>query len=235
MKNIMTRAWEIARTGAEKFGGKAKDYFAHALKMAWAEYKDILQQYDVYCERYSEYAAGGKAKDTLEEFIEGRLYFIREQEAKEMAARKLVPDALRKSGSDAIISQLITLGKEYRQYEGKAYMCIHRRNENDDIDTIGAQIYNEKRRAVGTLMEAYAGALIESFKLDPEKSYEVHVDGHYDTRTSAGKPFRMASLFWRNRYSPESKITFQPFTRKAPSFIKVLVDGEKEAERYANA
>ncbi|KYG88971.1 hypothetical protein A0U40_14845 [[Bacillus] sp. KCTC 13219] len=39
MKNVMTRAWEIAKEGAAKFGGKAKEYFAVALKMAWAETK----------------------------------------------------------------------------------------------------------------------------------------------------------------------------------------------------
>lgn len=40
MKRIMTRAWEIARKGQRKFGGKVKDYFAIALKMAWEEAKD---------------------------------------------------------------------------------------------------------------------------------------------------------------------------------------------------
>lgn len=39
MKNIMKRAWEIAKSGVEKFGGKVKEYFAEALKMAWAEAK----------------------------------------------------------------------------------------------------------------------------------------------------------------------------------------------------
>lgn len=32
----MTKAWEIAKKGAAKFGGKVKEYFAEALKMAWA-------------------------------------------------------------------------------------------------------------------------------------------------------------------------------------------------------
>ena len=39
MKNIMKRAWEIAREGQSKFGGKAVEYFAEALKNAWAEAK----------------------------------------------------------------------------------------------------------------------------------------------------------------------------------------------------
>lgn len=38
-KHVMTRAWEIAKTGAKRFGGNAKEYFAAALRMAWAEFK----------------------------------------------------------------------------------------------------------------------------------------------------------------------------------------------------
>lgn len=33
--NVMRMAWEIARKGAARFGGKVKEYFAEALKMAW--------------------------------------------------------------------------------------------------------------------------------------------------------------------------------------------------------
>lgn len=39
MKNVMTRAWEIAKEGQRKFGGKVKEYFAQALRIAWAEIK----------------------------------------------------------------------------------------------------------------------------------------------------------------------------------------------------
>ncbi|EHQ62313.1 hypothetical protein PDENDC454_10495 [Paenibacillus dendritiformis C454] len=39
MKNVMARAWEIAKAAVLKFGGKAKEYFAQALVMAWAEIK----------------------------------------------------------------------------------------------------------------------------------------------------------------------------------------------------
>lgn len=35
----MVRAWEIAKGGQSKFGGNVKEYFAEALKMAWAEAK----------------------------------------------------------------------------------------------------------------------------------------------------------------------------------------------------
>lgn len=37
--NVMTRAWEIAREGQEKFGGKVSEYLSEALKIAWAEVK----------------------------------------------------------------------------------------------------------------------------------------------------------------------------------------------------
>lgn len=38
-KEIMKRAWEIAKKGQEKFGGKAIEYIAEALKIAWKEAK----------------------------------------------------------------------------------------------------------------------------------------------------------------------------------------------------
>lgn len=46
--NIMKRAWEIAKEGVAKFGGKAKDYFAQSLKMAWAEARMMLKQFAAF-------------------------------------------------------------------------------------------------------------------------------------------------------------------------------------------
>lgn len=39
-KNVMKRAWEIAKQGAAKFGGSSKLYFKLALKQAWCEVKN---------------------------------------------------------------------------------------------------------------------------------------------------------------------------------------------------
>jgi hypothetical protein len=47
MKNVMVRAWEIAKKGAAKFGGKVKDYFAQALRMAWAEIKKGVKKMEI--------------------------------------------------------------------------------------------------------------------------------------------------------------------------------------------
>lgn len=41
MKNVMVRAWEIARTAAVRFGGKASEFFAAALRQAWVEIKNV--------------------------------------------------------------------------------------------------------------------------------------------------------------------------------------------------
>ncbi|MCE2265860.1 hypothetical protein GPX01_08835 [Streptococcus thermophilus] len=38
-KEIMKNAWGIAKNAAKKFGGKAIEYIAEALKMAWATAK----------------------------------------------------------------------------------------------------------------------------------------------------------------------------------------------------
>lgn len=37
MKNVMVRAWEIAKGAVNKFGGSTREYFAQALSMAWKE------------------------------------------------------------------------------------------------------------------------------------------------------------------------------------------------------
>lgn len=41
-KEIMSNAWKIAKEGQKTFGGKAREYFAQALKMAWAQAKNGL-------------------------------------------------------------------------------------------------------------------------------------------------------------------------------------------------
>lgn len=37
VKNIMRRAWQIARLAVTRFGGTAKEFFATSLKLAWSE------------------------------------------------------------------------------------------------------------------------------------------------------------------------------------------------------
>lgn len=39
-KEVMKNAWEIAKNAAKKFGGKAIEYIAGAMKIAWAAIKD---------------------------------------------------------------------------------------------------------------------------------------------------------------------------------------------------
>ncbi len=36
MRNVMVKAWEIARNGQKRYGGKVTEYFAQALKIAWS-------------------------------------------------------------------------------------------------------------------------------------------------------------------------------------------------------
>jgi Streptococcus thermophilus bacteriophage Gp111 protein len=40
-KQIMIRAWELAREGVAAFGGRVRQYLAAALRMAWAEGRAI--------------------------------------------------------------------------------------------------------------------------------------------------------------------------------------------------
>lgn len=39
LKAVMKAAWELARAAAVNFGGKAREFFAASLKMAWTEVK----------------------------------------------------------------------------------------------------------------------------------------------------------------------------------------------------
>lgn len=41
-KEIMSNAWKIAKEGQKAFGGKVSEYFAEALKMAWAQAKNTI-------------------------------------------------------------------------------------------------------------------------------------------------------------------------------------------------
>ena len=41
-KEIMKKAWEIAREGQKAFGGKVSEYFAESLKMAWDQAKNTV-------------------------------------------------------------------------------------------------------------------------------------------------------------------------------------------------
>lgn len=41
-KQVMIKAWEIAKEGVKKFGGKVKEYFAEALKLAWTIVKNEI-------------------------------------------------------------------------------------------------------------------------------------------------------------------------------------------------
>lgn len=38
---LMKRAWELAKEGVKKFGGKVREYFAIALSIAWKEFKTM--------------------------------------------------------------------------------------------------------------------------------------------------------------------------------------------------
>lgn len=48
MKNVMVRAWEIAKAAVVKFGGKVKEYFAQALAQAWREVKKTVSEHFGY-------------------------------------------------------------------------------------------------------------------------------------------------------------------------------------------
>jgi hypothetical protein len=46
MQNVMRKAWEIARAAQKKFGGKVREYFAEALRMAWRIVKGMEKGFE---------------------------------------------------------------------------------------------------------------------------------------------------------------------------------------------
>lgn len=44
MKEVMCKAWEIAKKAAKKWGGKAIEYIGGALKMAWEKAKGLSEK-----------------------------------------------------------------------------------------------------------------------------------------------------------------------------------------------
>lgn len=57
MRNVMTRAWEIAREGQSKFGGKVSEYLSKSLKLAWGEYQIFQERVEGTRELLNEFNA----------------------------------------------------------------------------------------------------------------------------------------------------------------------------------
>lgn len=70
-KQIMKRAWEIAREASVKFGGSSKSYFSESLRISWSEYK--LPSYGEWKNSQAEYkpsAAIAELTNKVEEILE---------------------------------------------------------------------------------------------------------------------------------------------------------------------
>ena len=57
-KEIMSKAWEIAREGQKAFGGKVSEYFSQALKMAWAQAKNSINVEDLEKKGFNRWTKG---------------------------------------------------------------------------------------------------------------------------------------------------------------------------------
>lgn len=57
-KEIMSNAWKIAKEGQKKFGGKVSEYFAQALKMAWAQAKNSINVEDLEKKGFNRWTKG---------------------------------------------------------------------------------------------------------------------------------------------------------------------------------
>lgn len=85
MKNVMTQAWVIAKEAVNKFGGKVKEYFAEALKMAWAQVKAISFDTNslIAVGKQGDYGFVAIPADTqIERVVDGSNHIIEATEAK---------------------------------------------------------------------------------------------------------------------------------------------------------
>ncbi|TAV14739.1 hypothetical protein [Rhizobium ruizarguesonis] len=39
---IMRRAWQLAKAGADRFGGKAREYMGQSIRQAWAMFRNMM-------------------------------------------------------------------------------------------------------------------------------------------------------------------------------------------------
>lgn len=74
MKNVMTRAWDIAKAGQKKFGGKVKEYFAQALVMAWAETKSPKKSLKEIAQMIQEKVSSTVQVNVWEKYGKKRIY-----------------------------------------------------------------------------------------------------------------------------------------------------------------
>lgn len=43
-RHLFKYAWKIARKGAKKFGGRIREFFSEALKMAWVSIRSLISR-----------------------------------------------------------------------------------------------------------------------------------------------------------------------------------------------
>ncbi|KYD04164.1 hypothetical protein B4102_3313 [Heyndrickxia sporothermodurans] len=79
MKNVMTRAWEIAKAGVKKFGGTAKMYFKEALIIAWKEVKNTATSADKARAMFMDIFSQGKNMEVVREIENGYEVIIKEK------------------------------------------------------------------------------------------------------------------------------------------------------------
>lgn len=111
----MTRAWEIAREGQGKFGGKVKEYIAQALVMAWAELREAKEKVEIEVKGSTK-----RVKTWLAEITGKHPQYVLDRDF-------LEPDEFDKWGDKHFY-----LGSGlYELYDGKRRKYIHIQNGDD--------------------------------------------------------------------------------------------------------
>ncbi len=103
----MTRAWEIAKKGQKRFGGKVKEYFAQALVMAWKEAKLAAMKQEKGLKIYSDYINNVIGKGGKIVSQEGTSYTIENMGKKHVVTFEM---------SDLTVFVKVALGKKVKYF-----------------------------------------------------------------------------------------------------------------------
>lgn len=103
-KQVMVRAWEIAKEAVRNFGGKVSEFFRSALTIAWSEAKEV----NVVCRRE-------ELKDVTADFVAAvneRVEILRSKGKNELASAyvRMINVALAKApATDNLFAMMVSI------------------------------------------------------------------------------------------------------------------------------
>jgi len=126
MKNVMVRAWEIARVAVAKFGGSAREFFAQALVMAWTESRKLQSAKEVYKEKKAQ--AKAMSQSDWDALINKKIVMVKSEMKRHLMYYGSAYDWVKRELNDLVSEGIRDMRKErFVSVEEAAYMVIDKR------------------------------------------------------------------------------------------------------------